>query len=120
MKPSPKKITLTHEARLTSKPPINEPTPAYDPSLYKDSGQGFWTRLSKAIGYIGIGLAVGFILGFLVAKVNPHQGTLNQEYTADKDHLATGEYTAILVNRERIDENGDIYVLDSKVVQVYR
>ena len=116
MKTAPKKITLTRSTRLTQKAPINEPTPVYDPSPTKAPEQGFRTRLSKVIGY----MVIGYMVSILV-KVNPHQGTLNQEYTEDKDHLALiGEYTAILVNRERLDENGDIYVLESKVVQVYR
>ena len=120
MKTAPKKITLTRSARLTQKAPINNPAPTHDPLPTNVPGQGFRTRLSKAIGYMVIGLLIGFTVGIL-AKANPHQGTLNQEYTADKDHLAlTGEYTAILENRERLDENGDIWVLDSRVVEVYR
>ena len=86
------------------------------------SGQGFRTKLTKAIGYTVIGILIGYTGGALIANApKDHEGVLNQEYTADKDHLAlTGEYTAVLVNRERIDENGNVWVLDSKVVQVYR
>ena len=85
--------------------------------MIKDSEQGFGTRLAKAIGYTVIGLTVGFILGFAASTEITHRKAVIK----DSNRIAlSGEYTAVIVQRERLLDNGDIEVLASKVTKVYR
>ena len=77
----------------------------------------FGTRLVKAFGYTVIGLTVGFILGFLTSAEITHRVAV----VKDSNRIAlSGEYTAVIVQRERMLDNGDIEVLASKVSKVYR
>ena len=85
--------------------------------LSKENGEGFQVRFSKATSYTAIGLTVGFILGFLVSTVLTHRQVLEK----DSNRIALSEeYTAVIVQRERLDENGDIWIRYSKVTEVYR
>jgi len=85
--------------------------------MNKEPEKGSTTRLTKAIGYTVIGLTVGFILG-LTASSAVHR---RQLVITNGNRLAlSGEYTAVIVQRERLDENGDIWILDSKVTEVYK
>jgi hypothetical protein len=85
--------------------------------MSKASGQGFKVRLAKAVGYTVIGLMVGFLIGFLTSQEITHRKTVIR----DANRIAlSGVYTAVLEQRERLLDNGDIEVLDSRVIEVRR
>lgn len=85
--------------------------------MRKESKEGFRGRLNKAIGYTVIGLTVGFIIGFLTSSVIPHWQAVEE----DPNRIAlTGYYTAVVVNKEYMDEEGEIWIIDSQVVSVSR
>lgn len=74
-------------------------------------------RIKKATAYMVIGIAIGYIAGFIVGtRIN-----VPQALSKDPSRIAlSGYYTAILENKEYCDEEGNIWVLDSKVTDIYR